>query len=74
MNAAVEVDTDSARLRPQASEIERLRADNSKAKRLTGWAPEYAGEEGFRRGLRETIAWFRDPRNLALYKADLYNL
>ena len=74
MNAAVEVDADSARLRPQASEIERLRADNSKAKRLTGWAPEYAGEEGFRRGLRETIAWFRDPRNLALYKADLYNL
>ena len=74
MNATVEVDADPARLRPQASEVERLRADSSKAKRLTGWAPEYAGEEGFRRGLRETIGWFSDPRNLALYKADLYNL
>lgn len=66
--------TDEARLRPANSEVERLWADNSKATRLTGWTPEYAGLEGFRRGLCETIDWFTDSSNLARYKPDVYNL
>jgi len=32
------------------------------------------GLEGFRRGLAETIDWFTDAKNLAAYKADIYNL
>jgi NAD dependent epimerase/dehydratase len=61
------------RLRPPGSEVERLVADNRKARAL-GWEPRYAGEGGLRRGLAETVAWFTQPQNLARYKADLYNL
>lgn len=74
MNADVELVTDDQRLRPEQSEVERLWASNSKARELTGWTPEYAGREGFKRGLRETIAWFTKPQNLASYKTHIYNI
>lgn len=74
MGSKVEIETEAARLRPAASEVERLWADNAKAKRLCGWEPEYAGLEGFRRGMRETIDWFVEPANLACYKAGVYNI
>jgi dTDP-glucose 4,6-dehydratase len=74
MGVSLEVVTDDVRLRPEKSEVERLWADNSKAERLVGWAPEFAGREGFRRGLSETIAWFSEPANLKCYKSHLYNL
>ncbi|WP_243310611.1 NAD-dependent 4,6-dehydratase LegB [Fundidesulfovibrio agrisoli] len=74
MGADVEVLCDQERLRPAKSEVERLWADNAKALRVAGWQPEYGGLEGFRRGLAETAAWFTDPENLRLYKADRYNI
>ena len=74
IGAPLEIETEQARLRPAASEVERLLANNDKAKRLLGWKPAYAGVEGFRRGLAETVAWFRDPANLKAYKADVYNI
>lgn len=74
MNVQVEVQTEQVRLRPEKSEVERLWADNSKAKRLLDWAPSYAGEDGFRRGLHETVEWFTNPDNLVLYKTNRYNI
>lgn len=74
MNAEIEIITDETRLRPENSEVERLWADNSKAKRLFGWQPSYGGREGFKRGLVETAEWFSEPANLRSYKADIYNL
>ena len=74
MGADVEITSDEQRLRPAGSEVERLWADNSRARALAGWTPQYAGVEGLRRGLGETIEWFRDPANLRRYKAGLYNL
>ncbi|HLX79276.1 MAG TPA: NAD-dependent 4,6-dehydratase LegB [Burkholderiales bacterium] len=68
------VQSDPVRMRPVASEVDRLWASNAKAARLFGWTPEYAGRDGLRRGLSETIEWFRDPANLSAYKADVYNL
>jgi NAD dependent epimerase/dehydratase len=65
---------DRERLRPEKSEVERLWADNSRLRALTDWNPAYAGLDGFRRGLAETIAWFRDPANLGRYKAGIYNI
>src|SRR5262249_41138247 len=50
---------DSTRVRPSASEVDRLCADNSKAARLIGWKPPFAGRDGFRRGLEITLEWFR---------------
>jgi dTDP-glucose 4,6-dehydratase len=54
--------------------VERLWADNTRARELTGWRPEFGGVEGLRRGLRATIEWFGDRDNLRRYKPELYNI
>ncbi|GFO59053.1 NAD-dependent dehydratase [Geomonas silvestris] len=69
-----ETQADEVRLRPGKSEVERLWAENRKAKELLGWEPRYAGKEGLRRGLEETVRWFSDPKNLKAYKAGIYNI
>jgi NAD dependent epimerase/dehydratase len=74
MGVAVEIEAEAVRMRPGASEVERLWGDNRKLRELTGWAPEYGGTEGFRRGLQKTIAWYREARNLAYYKTEVYNI
>ena len=74
MNADIEILTDEVRLRPTHSEVERLWADNSKARELFGWAPKYAELDGFKRGLAETVEWIEDADNLRGYKADIYNI
>jgi len=74
MGRQVEFTCDEQRLRPAGSEVERLWADNTRARDLAGWAPEYAGVGGLRRGLAETITWFAKPENLRRYKAGLYNI
>jgi len=74
MSTDIEIATDDQRLRPEKSEVERLFANNEKARRVLGWTPTYAGIEGLRRGLKETISWFSDPAHMAHYKADRYNL
>jgi NAD dependent epimerase/dehydratase len=74
MSTEIEIFTDEVRLRPENSEVERLWADNGKARRLFGWQPAYGGREGFKRGLAETAEWFVQPENLRSYKADIYNL
>jgi dTDP-glucose 4,6-dehydratase len=74
MGTSIEIITDEQRLRPEKSEVERLWACNAKASELLGWQPKFGGRDGFLRGLTETIAWFREPANLAAYKADIYNV
>lgn len=74
MGTDIEIVTDEQRLRPEKSEVDRLWASNEKAVKLLGWQPGYDGVEGFKRGIAETAAWFREPANLAAYKADIYNL
>jgi dTDP-glucose 4,6-dehydratase len=74
LGVSVEVVTDEARVRPEKSEVERLWADNTKARTLFGWEPAFGGRDGLRRGMAETAEWFRDPINLSGYKADRYNI
>jgi len=74
MGVELDILTDDQRLRPENSEVERLWAANDKARELLGWTPGYGGLDGFRRGLAETVAWFIEARNLAAYKAEIYNL
>lgn len=73
MGANLEVEIEHARVRPDNSEVQRLCADICKAKELVAWEPLFAGREGLRRGLSETVQWFRNPENLKFYKADIYN-
>ena len=74
MGVEIEITTEQQRLRPQKSEVERLWADNDKAKNLLNWQPEYGGLEGFKRGLQATVNWFANADNIAGYKLDRYNL
>ena len=74
MQKEVQVITEEQRLRPKDSEVERLWADNSKAKELLGWRPEFSSEEGLTKGLLKTIEWFLEPKNIALYKTNRYNI
>lgn len=74
MGCKVDIVCDQERLRPEKSEVERLWADNSRLQALTEWTPAYGGLDGFSRGLAETIAWFREPANLARYKVGIYNI
>jgi len=74
MNADIEIVCEEERLRPEKSEIERLRADASRLGEITGWQPEFGGRDGFETGLRRTAEWFSAPANLARYKAGMYVL
>jgi len=70
LNPTARIVADELRLRPEASEVFRLVGDNTAITNLTKWRPRHKLEAG----LRETIAWFRRPENLARYKAWLYNI
>lgn len=66
LGRTLEVETESDRLRPAASEVERLLAGTSLAQSLWGWKPRYSLDEG----LAETIAWIRD--HLDRFRPDEY--
>jgi NAD dependent epimerase/dehydratase len=70
INPSARITEDRARVRPVKSEVERLMGSNEKLRKLTDWIPEYTLDEG----LQETIEWFRQEKNLRLYKADIYNV
>jgi NAD dependent epimerase/dehydratase len=60
------VEVDPARVRPEASEVLNLVADNGKAQRLLGWQPSVSLDEG----LQLTIDYVR--RHVQTYDADRY--
>ena len=74
MNKEIEIISDKERLRPEKSEVNRLWADNTKIKKLTGWQPKYSEIEGFKKGLEQCIKWYTDPKNLSMFKTDIYNI
>ena len=74
MGRKIEIITEEVRLRPENSEVERLWASNSKAEKLLNWKPEYAGLDGFKHGINETINWFTQSENLKSYKTNIYNI
>ena len=74
MGVSIELFSERERLRPENSEVDRLWADNSKAKKLLDWKPNYDGRDGLKRGLYKTIEWFSQPMNLRLYKPEIYNI
>ena len=60
------VQLDPARVRPPASEVDRLCADASEARRLLGWEPRTSLDEG----LAATAAWIE--QNLERYRVGAY--
>lgn len=70
INPSAAIRSSEERVRPKNSEVERLLGSNALLRELTEWKPEWPLENG----LAETIAWFRQPANLARYKTHLYNV
>lgn len=70
LNPKAKIVSESQRLRPERSEVERLMGSNEKIRRLTNWEPRFT----LQTGIAETIAWFRLPENQARYKTDIYNI
>ncbi len=68
------VRTDKKRLRTKSSEVYRLLASNKKAKKILKWLPKYSAEKGFKEGLKKTINWLGQTKNLKYYKSDIYNI
>jgi NAD dependent epimerase/dehydratase len=62
------LEVESARLRPEKSEVARLLSDNRLAKQRLGWTPTVPLQEG----LLKTIEWISD--NLSLFKTGTYQL
>jgi NAD dependent epimerase/dehydratase len=58
------------RLRPAASEVERLLGCSTRLRELTGWQPAWDLE----RGLDATVAWFSQPANRAFFRAAGYQV
>ena len=74
MGADISLIADDIRIRPSKSEVQRLWADNTKARSMFDWNPSYTGLDGLEAGLVKTVEWFSVPTNLIRYKSDLYNL
>jgi NAD dependent epimerase/dehydratase len=70
MGKKIRIRLDEARLRPEKSEVLRLRCNNEKLLRASGFKPEVS----LRDGLRETVAWFCQEANLKRCKGQLYNV
>lgn len=64
----IEIESDAQRVRPSASEVERLLADSTLARTLLGWKPAISLEKG----LSCTIEWMRD--NMQRYRHHAYTL
>ncbi len=62
------IESQAERVRPDKSEVERLLADNTAARRLLGWQPSTT----FEKGLQITIEWMRE--HLRGYRSGLYAL
>jgi NAD dependent epimerase/dehydratase len=74
MSRDITIIEESQRLRPEKSEVERLWAENKKAKALLGWAPEFGGQDGLQKGLTKTIDWFSRAENLSRYHGARYDV
>jgi NAD dependent epimerase/dehydratase len=63
---SIKITLDSARLRPEHSEVLRLLSDNTMAKKTLGWEPKVSLDDG----LDITISWIKN--HLDLYQIGIY--
>ena len=70
MDVELNIISTEERTRPNNSEVEQLRCDNSKLLEHTSWKPDYTLEQG----LTEVIKWTKDLENSSFYKVDIYNV
>lgn len=70
INPKAIIKQDNQRIRPANSEVFRLYGSCEKIKKHTAWTQQY----DLKKGLEETVAWFKRAENLNQYKVDIYNI
>ena len=68
LGVSLQIEQDAQRLRPDGSEVERLCAENARARDLLGWRPQVSLDEG----LSRTIDWLKG--HLDRYRPDSYTV
>jgi len=68
INPNAEISYDHQRIRPEQSEVERLFCDNSKALKFLDWKPHYNNKLKFSKGIKETINWYKNKKNISNFK------
>ena len=74
MGVEVEIVTEAERLRPEASEVERLCGGQRQGEAAPRVGAGVRGPRGLAPRARETIAWFTDAANLARYRPGSYTI
>ena len=70
MGADVKCISEKARIRPESSEVYRLLCDNKLIKDTTN----FESVVDLDLGLSNTIKWISEPKNLEVYKSEIYNV
>lgn len=73
MNKDISIIEEELRKRPIKSEVERLKASGSKARKLLKWTPKYKNKQGFVKALKKTIDWYSSIENRKKFKNNIYN-
>lgn len=74
LNKKFKFKIEKSRIRKSQTEVENLKANNKKAKRLLKWEPKYGKFKGLNKGLEKTIKWFSNPDNKKKFKNNIYNV
>lgn len=70
LNKKLLISVDNIRVRPNKSEVNLLLGSNKKILKFVGWKPIIDLNEG----LKKTISWFCNEKNIKFYKEDMYNI
>lgn len=70
MGADVKCISEKERIRPESSEVYRLLCDNKFIKDTTNFESVVDLDQG----LSSTIKWISEPKNLEIYKSEIYNV
>ena len=69
----IDIEKDFKRIRPKKSEVDRLFANNKKAKKILNWSPKLNNKSDFENRLKKTIEWFSNEENINQYKINIFN-
>lgn len=69
----IDIKKDFKRVRPKKSEVNRLFANNKKAKKILNWSPKLSKKSDFENSLKKTVEWFSNEENINQYKINIFN-
>ena len=73
LDKKIRIITDKKRVRPKKSEVNILIANNTKAKKLLNWRPNFSGKKGFELAILKSLEWFNENKDSSKYDIKIYN-